>query len=264
MFSKDQLGRLCSIETPPRRLVSLVPSLTELLIQLNSENRLVGCTKFCIHPKSVVSRLCKVGGTKTVSVTKVLDLKPDLIIANKEENTAEIIAALETQVPVWVSDIKTPKDYIQLLQAWSGTVLNNRLTERHIAQFQKMLEILRGRYKPVRVAYLIWNKPMMLAGSSTFISNWIEHLGWINVAAHLNRYPEINMEALKDLNPEVILLSSEPFPFKKSHIGFFKNHFPHTKIAVVDGAMFSWYGTRLMKWKTYANSLERLVNFEKL
>ena len=251
MTITDQLNRTIEFNFPPKRIVSLVPSQSELLWYLGLQKELVGITKFCVHPSEMFRSVKRIGGTKTIKFNEIQKLKPDLIIANKEENQQEQIEELCKHFPVYISDIYNVEDALQMVRQ-VGLITDRKTESRELAntikekynQFKsKNLDLKIEK----RVAYLIWKNPYMAAGSSTFISNILYECGFINAfAKHKNRYPEINIEDLKKQNLDFIFLSSEPYPFKEKHIQELKLYLPSVKIILVDGEMFSWYGSRLL------------------
>lgn len=242
----DQLGRKVHCVDPPQRIVSLVPSQTELLYDLGLEEKVVGITKFCVHPKHWLKEKTIIGGTKQVRLQTIKDLKPDLIVANKEENTQEMVLELEQCAPVYVSDVHDLTTALQMVQDIGGLTGTKQKAEQiakkiHV-EFQSLKQI-----SPKRSAlYLIWKNPYMVAGSGTFINDMMSRVGLRNLI-QTARYPKISVEKMIEMNPEVILLSSEPFPFKAKHVEEIKAFLPQAKVGLVDGEMFSWYGSRLVK-----------------
>lgn len=251
----DMTGRMVEVAYPPRRIVSLVPSQTELLYDLGLRHEVVGITKFCIHPDEWFRNKKRIGGTKTVHIDQVKELQPDLILANKEENTKEQIEELAAIFPVWISDIQTVGQGLQMIcevgdiigKAGAAAVLSSQIATGFLS--------LPKSEKPKRVAYFIWRKPWMCAGGDTFISDMITRMGWVNVLAHRNRYPEITLEELTGLDVDLVLLSSEPYPFKDIHIAEIQAVLPNTAIHLVDGEMFSWYGSRMKEAVGYLKGL---------
>lgn len=238
----------------PLRIVSLVPSQTELLFDLGLGERVVGVTKFCIHPKEWFDTKSRVGGTKQVDFDKIAKLKPDLIIGNKEENSKEDIEELEKYYPVWMSDIYTLEDALEMIFEVSGFTKSK---ERGIEILNSISTAKNSFKEPIdlkKVVYFIWNNPYMVVGKNTFIDDMLYHAGYVNVVMK-DRYLELSLENLKTLNPEVILLSSEPFPFNKNHVAELKKHLPEVEIKIVDGEMFSWYGSKLTEAFPYFSSL---------
>lgn len=246
----DQMNRTIRLEGIPRRIVSLVPSQTELLYDLGLREEVVGITKFCIYPEEWFKSKNRVGGTKQVNIEKVKALQPDLIIGNKEENTVEDIAALEKIAPVWMSDIYTYEDALEMISLL-GNVLGKEDESAGInAEIENEFKAL-PLFNAKKVLYFIWKDPDYLAGKSTFIDAMISKAGFENLCKD-ERYPE-----LKELteNPDFIFLSSEPYPFKKEHELEFQQRFPKSQILFVDGELFSWYGSRMKCFPNYIREL---------
>jgi len=250
----DQMTREITINFPPKRIVSIVPSQTELLFDLGLDQEIIGLTKFCIHPIEKFAGRTKVGGTKKLNIDLIKDLKPDLIIGNKEENTQSDIEELSEFFPVWMSDIFTVDDAMKTIteigdlvdRAPEASYLNHLIS----AGFNDLRTLALQNHINKKVAYLIWRKPFMAAGKNTFIDDVLLTNGMTNVVNQA-RYPEITLEELKTLNCELILLSSEPYPFKEKHIEEIQAAIPDAKVILVDGEMFSWYGSRLVKAVQY-------------
>jgi ABC-type Fe3+-hydroxamate transport system substrate-binding protein len=238
----------------PLRIVSLVPSQTELLFDLGLGERVVGITKFCVHPKEWFDTKPRVGGTKRVDFEKIAALKPDLIIGNKEENCKEDIEALEKDYLVWMSDIYTFEDALEMIFEVSGFTNSEEKGIEILESISKAKNAFKEPIDLKKAVYFIWNDPYMVVGKNTFIDDMLYHAGYVNVVM-ADRYLELSIENLKVLEPEVILLSSEPFPFKKKHVAAFKRHLPEVEIKIVDGEMFSWYGSKLTKAFSYFGSL---------
>jgi ABC-type Fe3+-hydroxamate transport system substrate-binding protein len=243
----DQTDWQITLNQAPQRIVSLVPSQTELLFELGLGERIVGLTRFCTHPKKQVQSKTKVGGTKNFSIETIRQIKPDLILANKEENTKELIEKLRVEFPVWTSDISNYKDALQMIRAVA------EICHTHCKQ---LVEDIENGFRAIEVKtelkglYLIWRKPFMAAGKQTFISDMMKKIGIINICP-LDRYPELSTEQIAELCPEMILLSSEPYPFKEKHIAEIKAISPLSEVRLVDGEMFSWYGSRMSKAAHY-------------
>jgi ABC-type Fe3+-hydroxamate transport system substrate-binding protein len=250
----DQMGRLISISYPPKRIISLVPSQTELLFDLGLEKEIIGITKFCIHPRDQFKRSTKIGGTKNLDIQKIKGLKPDLIIGNKEENDRRQIEELMHDFPVWMSDIDALPEALRMITQLGE--LTNRLEKatRIAFDINEKFSNLNKRDKSLRVVYFIWKDPYMVAGKQTFIDDIISRCGFENVI-NKNRYPEININQLIELNPEYIFLSSEPYPFKNEHVKEIQRICPDSRVFIVDGEMFSWYGSRLLLSPAYLTSL---------
>jgi ABC-type Fe3+-hydroxamate transport system substrate-binding protein len=252
MIFFDQLHRSIFISAIPKRIISLVPSQTELLVDLGLEDNIVGVTKFCVHPKSLRKEKAIVGGTKNYRLELIDLLKPDLIIGNKEENDQTGIEILMNNYPVWMSDIYTLEDSLDMILRL-GEIFKVEKRAKSIADQIQDDFLEKVKFKGTAV-YLIWNKPMMAAGSDTFINGMLPYAGFKNLITE-SRYPEISLEELQRLDPEYLLLSSEPFPFKPKHLKEFENFLPQAKIVLVDGEMFSWYGSRLLGAKEYFSTI---------
>ncbi|MEI7581589.1 helical backbone metal receptor [Runella sp.] len=258
---EDQLGNIITLAQPPRRIISLVPSQTELLFDLGLQREIVGITKFCIHPADKVKLVTQIGGTKNFDLNLIKSLKPDLIIGNKEENYEQGIKALQNDFPVWMSDIFTLEDALDMIRK-VGQLLNRAPEADTIAtnisnSFSQLPTL--GPPQPT-AAYFIWRKPFMAAAKDTFIDNILQKAGFTNVFNHLSRYPEINPTQLHSANPDFIFLSSEPYPFTQKHIAELQEICPFSKILLVDGELFSWYGSRLVKSAAYFLELRQRVS----
>ncbi len=250
------MHRTIQVPSLPQRIISLVPSQTELLYDLGLGERVVGITKFCVHPETWFNSKHRVGGTKKVDMDKVRALKPDLIIGNKEENERKDIQELENEFPVWMSDVRdlpSALDMIQLVGELTATSAKaHAITQGIGTAFAE----LRPLEEPLTVTYLIWREPFMVAGHGTFVNDMMKLCGLINVFDEGDaRYPEISDQELAEADPDVILLSSEPYPFAEKHIADINMICPGTPVRLVDGEQFSWYGSRLLKSPAYMNGL---------
>lgn len=245
------MGRGVKVPFPPRRIISVVPSQTELLYDLGLDDEVVGITKFCVHPEGWFRDKTRVGGTKKLNLEKIRALQPDLIIANKEENDQEQIETLAKEYPVWVSDISTIEEALRMIDGVGAIVNREAKANELIKDIVSGFESLQRSALKKRVAYLIWYQPWMAAGGDTFICNMIETIGWENVFKDQGRYPEVTIERLKEYKPDLLLLSSEPFPFKEKHAKEIKEAMPEVAVKLVDGEMFSWYGSRMLKAVNY-------------
>jgi ABC-type Fe3+-hydroxamate transport system substrate-binding protein len=244
LATPDALGRPVRLEAPPRRIVSLVPSQTELLADLGLGDEVVGITRFCVHPPSWKGRKTGVGGTKDVRVERVRALAPDLVLANREENVREQVEALATFAPVYVTDVASVDDALAMI------CVVGRLVDRVGAADALAVEIRAsfGRLaaaEPVRAAYLIWREPWMTVGRDTIIHDVMARGGLANVFGDRTRYPAVTPDDLRAARPEVVLLSSEPYPFKAKHVAEVEAMAPGVPVLLVDGEPFSWYGSRL-------------------
>lgn len=246
------MGNVLSLELPLKRIISLVPSQTELLYDLGLDEEVVGITKFCVHPPHWLKEKSIVGGTKKFHFDSIDRLQPDLIIGNKEENYREGIELLQKKYPVWMSDIVTLDDALSMISSVSEIAGKQNLGSALVGQIGKLFKEI----KPINtsVLYLIWRKPWMGVGKDTFINSMLDVLGLDNTLRS-ERYPELSEEEIEELNPEIILLSSEPFPFREGHREELKRLVPKAKIVLVDGEMFSWYGSRLLMASDYFKNL---------
>ena len=232
------------------RIISLVPSITDLLFDLHLNQEVVGITKFCVHPENWRNEKTIIGGTKNLNTEAILKLAPDMIFANKEENVKEQVEELGKKFRVVVTDVADiPSAFSMILELGRITSHKKEAVEivRMAADEQWKLSIQKKSKKTNRAAYLIWNNPMMTVGSDTFIHHMMKEAGFENVFENSHRYPETNEEELFRLRPEYILLSSEPFPFSENHRLALAEKFPASKVILVNGEMFSWYGSRMIK-----------------
>lgn len=254
---RDQLNREVKLPHAPRRIVSLVPSITELLFDLGLEDRICGRTSFCVEPKEQVENIEMVGGTKTADAERIRSLNPDLIIANKEENTPELIEALERDFPVYISDVLTIEDALEMI-THVGLLTDRKerageMCRKIDKSLGKLGEINPGDKK--RVLYLIWSNPIMVAGSDTFIHSMLEKSGFENLGAQLGaRYPKCEIEALKSLSPDMLILSSEPYRFTEKHLREWQDLIPLATVILADATYFSWYGSRLLHSAEYISA----------
>ena len=255
----DQLGTSHSFITSPKRIISLVPSQTELLCDLGLESKIVGITKFCVHPYSLKSTIKAVGGTKKVHYEKIRLLQPDIIICNKEENTKEIVAELQKICPVWVTDIITIEDNFKMISDF-GQLFNCRTEAKKwndkIAFAWNDFKLFIKDVPVKKVAYFIWKDPFMVAGSGTFIDELLKLNHFENCYSNRGRYPEIKLQNMAlENNPDLVFLSSEPYPFQEKHVEEINENAPQAKTILVDGEMFSWHGSRLLKAFSYFKQL---------
>ncbi len=256
----DQLNRKIELPSPPKRIISLVPSQTELLYDLGLREEVVGITKFCIHPDEWFRNKMRVGGTKKINFEKIKQLQPDLIIGNKEENEKDQIEELMNHYPVWMSDIYTLKDALQMITQ-IGTLVGKQQEAIYLklnieSQFQSISHLTSPISHP-KAGYFIWRKPYMVAGSNTFINDMLTRCGFSNAFTKdgFTRYPELSLQQIAEMDLQVILLSSEPYPFKEKHIAELQTISPNSKIVIVDGELFSWYGSRLLHAPKYFEKL---------
>lgn len=243
----------------PKRIISLVPSITELLYHLGLNENVAGITKFCIHPSEWFRSKAKIGGTKNINIKKILELQPDLIIANKEENVQEQVEELAEYFNVWITDVNTVDQAYGMIKD-IGTLTDCLPAAKKItADIQKEFAKIKPGQTAIKTAYLIWRTPCMTIGGDTFISD-VMHLGGLqNVFAAQTRYPKITTADIINSGCSLVLLSTEPYPFKEKHIAEMQQQLPGIKIILADGEMFSWYGSRMLQMPQYLSGL--LNNF---
>lgn len=257
----DQIGTVHTFENTPKRIVSLVPSQTELLYDLGLEESIVGITKFCVHPFHFKSTKTIIGGTKNVKYEKITALQPDIIIANKEENTLEIVEELRKICPVWVTDIYTVEDNLQMISDFGQLFDKRTEAQKWNDKIAFAYEDFQNFMKPVeskKAAYFIWANPYMVAGKNTFINEMLLLNKFENIYENREeRYPEIIIQKMRiQGDPDYVFLSSEPFPFKDEHAFELGRYTHHAKTVFVDGEMFSWYGSRILKAFDYFKKLQ--------
>lgn len=253
-FLTDHIGRQMNISIAPKRIVSICPAITETLFDLGLEKELVGRTKYCIFPKGIVEKVPIVGGTKEVNVEKIRELQPDLILAEKEENTEEIVRALEKIAPVFVMEVQSIEDAYRFIQTLGLLTNTEQVADRLIDSSKTSFHSVTCMQNQ-NAAYVIWRKPYMVVGGTTYINDVLHTLGFRNsFEKEDSRYPAVTKEQLADANLDVLLLASEPFPFQEKHIAEFQAFLPHTKIVLVDGEMF-WYGSKMITAGAYFKQL---------
>ncbi|GAB3258174.1 helical backbone metal receptor [Larkinella harenae] len=256
---------------PPQRIVSVVPSQTELLFDLGLDREIVGVTKFCAHPASQVKKKTVVGGTKTLHLERIHALKPDFVLANREENTREQVEELQRFYPVHVTDLQTVAGALAMIQEVGQLVGKagpaNALAQEIENAFRCAGFVISRRATPLAsgklsVAYLIWRKPYMAAASQTFIHSMLETAGFQPAFGGLTRYPEVTEADLQACQPNLIFLSSEPYPFSQKHTAELQQICPDARIVLVDGELFSWYGSRMLKAPNYLRTLRQELGLE--
>ncbi|MBX2887659.1 MAG: ABC transporter substrate-binding protein [Ferruginibacter sp.] len=240
---------------PAQRIVSVIPSITELLFHLGLNEQVIGITPFCVHPQQWHTSKKRIGGPKKLHVEEIISLKPDLVIAGKEENIKEQIEAIAEHAPVFLTDVVTIEDALGMINDISLlTGMHNRGCE-----LIKQIKTAMGSFKPDttrKAVYVIWKAPYMCVGGDTFIHYMMEMAGFINVFAQQFRYPVISIEDMINSRTEIIILSSEPYPFKEIHAAELRSLLPqHIKIILADGEMFSWYGSRMLEAVDYFKAL---------
>ncbi len=245
----------------PKKIISLVPSISSLLFYLGLENEILGVTKFCTLPESLQLNKTIIGGTKNIHIQKIIDLQPDLIICNKEENIKEQIFELSEKFPVWVTDVNNLEENYQMILDIG--VLTGKITASiKLVDDTKLSFTINNQSKnnkKIKTAYLIWKEPYMTVGGDTFISDMMINAGLENIFSKQTRYPVITTEDIIQKNCELVLLSSEPYPFKEMHINELKKYLPNIEIILVNGIFFSWYGSELLNSAKYFNYLHNIT-----
>jgi ABC-type Fe3+-hydroxamate transport system substrate-binding protein len=250
----DDRGVQVVLDAPPRRIVSLVPSTTDTLFALGLGDAVVGVTRFCVHPADRVRGLPRVGGTKDVDAARVAELEPDLILGNCEENTREIFTALQGVAPLYAALPRTVDDAaadLHRLAAITGAQGAPAWLDRLAAVRDRLRAIgARGR-----VAWLVWNDPLMTISADTFLSSALREAGYTPVFDDRQaRYPIITSADLRAAKPDLVLLSSEPYPFQPRHADALARAtgLPRDRFRWASGEL-SWHGTRMV------SELERLT-----
>ncbi len=254
-LATDQTGRTVPVPDLPRRIISLVPSQTELLYTLGLDTAVCGVTKFCVHPEHWFRTKPRVGGTKNLQLDTIRSLQPDLIIANKEENQQEQIEALAAEFPVWVSDPKDLPSALDMIHSIGQLTGKTPEAAALTATIQQAFAGITLPRVPLKTVYLIWQEPLMTVGGDTFIHAMLQSCGLENLSAASSRYPQLTLEQLQELQPELLLLSSEPYPFKHPHLLYFREALPNCRVLLADGEYFSWYGSRMRDAPAYFREL---------
>jgi ABC-type Fe3+-hydroxamate transport system substrate-binding protein len=254
MLTTDQTGFTLDAPSTPRRIVSLVPSQTELLHTLGLEDEVVGITRFCIHPETWRRGKTRIGGTKDADVSKIRSLQPDLVIANKEENLLETVSEIRSFCPVWTSDVCDIPGALDMVLS-IGSLVGRERESKELVESLNPLSAMRLVPRRRRAVYLVWKDPWMAAGGDTFIHDMMRCAGLSNAFEDRSRYPSLTLDEMSATRSDLLLLSSEPYPFRERHVEELKKAFPHADVALVDGEMFSWYGSRMVRSIPYLDSL---------
>jgi len=241
-----------------KRIISLVPSITETLFYLGLKNNVVGVTDWCKYPEKEIAEITKVGGVKTFNKDLIYNLKPDLIIAVKEENNKEEIEAIAQDFNVFVATVESFDDSLKLINdiglLTKTSLKANELSKQIESDFNNIYNF-NGR----TCAYFVWNKPKMLVGGNTFINSFLHKCNLDNVFKNINSYPIVDDEEIKECKPEIIFLCSEPFEFKDKHRLEYQMLFPESKVVLIDAEIFTWYGSRLLKARSYMNKISQTL-----
>lgn len=259
----DALGRRVVLPDRPQRIVSLVPSITDLLHALELGDRVAGITRFCERPEHWRETKTIVGGTKDVKADVVADLQADLVLANREENEKADVDAIisASNAPVYVTDVETVPDATDMIRS-VGALTGTAETA------QEMADTIDARFADLqpkathRAAYLIWRDPYMSVGHDTFIHDVMQRAGFENVFSGETRYPTVTLDEIAAREPDVVLCSSEPFPFhqKERFTEEIRDALPNTSVDIVDGQIFSWYGPRLLETSAYLHELQETLH----
>ena len=227
---------------PAERIVSLVPSLTELVFWFGAGDRLAGRTRFCTEPAAEVEAVPTIGGTKNPKIERIIGARPDLVIANKEENRREDIEALEAAgLPVYLSQPDTVFEAVEMIRGLGALLGVSEEAHQLTAEIERALEEDEP-FEQVPTYVAVWHNPMMGLGSNSYGHSLLEICGARNVLRHRERYPELSMDELRALEPEFILLPDEPFPFDESHAVLYSQIAP---ARIIDGKLLWWYGPRM-------------------
>jgi len=250
----DASGVALELAAPPRRIVSLIPSTTELLCALGLADALVGVTVYCIEPRDVVRTKTRVGGEKNPDLSVILALAPDLVVANIEENRVEDVAALRAAgLRVWVTYPRTVVEALTMIGDLGEVTGAHEHARALLATLKPLYARARARAaarRPVSVFYPIWRQPWMTIGADTYVHDLLATCGGANVFGDRARYPTVTLEEMAARRPEVILLPDEPFRFRRAHLADF-DPYPavpavrERRIHLVGGKPFSWHGPRL-------------------
>ncbi|MFA1822316.1 ABC transporter substrate-binding protein [Virgibacillus oceani] len=250
----DHLGRTVKYSYPPKRIISIVPGVTDILYSLQLENEIVGRTRYCIYPKDKVEQAKKIGGTKKVKSDQIRELEPDLIIAEKEENTKEIVEMLEEEFPVYVCEMQSVDDTYKIIEDLGKVTGRESEAKKLQVKIKTAFESLpSGQGK--KFAYVIWQNPYMVVGSDTYITSLLEKMGFINAfSGYDGRYPAVTEDDFREADLNYVFLATEPFPFQEKHIKEFSALFPDIHVMSLDGEMF-WYGPRMIEAAEYFNKV---------
>jgi len=255
----DHVNRTITYSFPPKRIISLAPAITNTMYSLNLEKEIVGRTRFCIHPQNKVEQAINIGGTKDIKLDRIKELKPDLVIAEKEENTKEIVEELEKHFPLFVFEIQTVEDaYVMMTDL--GTIVNRQDEAARLVKQIKKSFINLPQLQGKKVAYVIWKRPYMVVGDNTYIQSLLEKMGFINPFKKFSgRYPEVTIEDLQKANIDYIFLATEPYPFRNKDIEITAKLLPGVQPMIIDGEMF-WYGVKMLDAGPYfTNSFKHLL-----
>lgn len=254
----DQTGNEIRVADEIESLVSLVPSLTELLFFFKMDEKIKGVTDFCVHPVDKVALKTKVGGPLNFDIDKIESLRPDIVFASKGENSKGLVNKLMEKVPVFICDINSLEDAFKAIEKigfiCNQTDLAQNLTQNLSISFDKLKEPT-----GISVIYLVWEKPFIVAGNNTIVHDILTKTGIKNAFGGIKGYQKITNKQLTEAQADIVLLPSEPFQFGQHHIEQYKQLLPHCKVLLVDGQYFCWYGNRLLLAVNYLKNLKLLM-----
>jgi len=252
----DHLQRTIHYRFPPQQIISLAPAITNTMYHLNINKEIVGRTRFCIHPKDKVDQALNIGGTKDIKLNRIHRLNPDLVIAEKEENTKEIVEQLEQYYPVYVFEVQSIADALRMINDLGNIIHRQKEAHQLRHRINELFKEL-PKIQQKRVAYVIWKRPFMVVGKQTYINSLLNEMGFINPFTTFDsRYPEVTIEDLKRAQLDYIFLATEPYPFRDEDISSMKEMLPNVKPLIVDGEMF-WYGFTMTQAVSYFKDLFR-------
>lgn len=255
----------------PLRIVSLVPSLTHMVCDFGLKSSVIGCTTFCIDPPDLRRTAVNIGGTKNPDLDKIASLKPTHILVNEEENKPEHILACEALAPTLRTFPKSPQDVPDLLRQVGTWLARGDEGESWACRVERGLMRLRERRQEApleknKYLYMIWKEPYMAVSDDTYIAAMLRLIGLDNVAHHIVRYPTLTVPDMRERSPDIVFLSSEPYPFRERDILALKAQWSDASVPTgetrdnlpifrkIDGKLLSWYGTMT------AQGLEYLAN----
>lgn len=240
------------------KIISTVPSLTELLYHLELEEEVVGITQFCTDPDSWYQQKTRIGGPKKLNLKRIQSLQPDWILASKEENIKEQIEHCNTFTKILLTDVCNYEGALAMILE-VGKTFNREQQAKYIHNKIQEAFISLQKQKSQRVLYMIWKNPLMSVGGDSFIHDMLKRCGWYNVLGDKMRYPSFSETEMQNLQPDIVFLSSEPYPFEAKHIAYFQNLLPNAKIILVEGSYFTWYGSRMMQAPAYFQSIQAKI-----
>ena len=253
-------------DVSPKRIVSLVPSLTETIADLGCRDRIVGCTSFCELPVGLIQGLEKsggvIGGTKNPDIEAIRRLKPDVVFANREENRRADVTKIEEFVPLHVSEPADVDDVVHLIEDLGSMLEANIEADKwngRISKAKETLNELRSNAKPVRYVYLIWWNPAMVVGGNTYISHLLAEGPFLNACEEMDRYPVMKLEDLAALGADIIFGSTEPYDFNDNALNMVRNELgSKIQVAGIDGRICGWHGTRTAHALEYLRKLNEI------